>query len=90
MTQRFTIAPDPPTEGQQATICYAFAGLDPAPDQVVITIDYSPANIPNGQVIVTPDNNCATFTVPTGATSGIAVDSTGNSDDFGFAVQAGT
>lgn len=86
MVQRFTITPDPPSKGQQAIVCYAFSGLDPMPDSVVIAIDYSPDSIPGEQITVTPSEPCKTINIPANATSGILTDLSGESEEFGFGV----
>lgn len=84
MAQRFTITPNPANAGNPAIVCYAFAGIDP-PETVTATIDYSPSTIPDDQVDFDPKNPCVTIQIPPGATSGILIDSTGNSDSLGFA-----
>lgn len=87
MAQRFSINPDPPTQGQQATVCYDFAGLTDT--SVQVTLDWYP-DPDSAEVIQRPDppatKGCVTITVPGNAETLILTDPSGGSEDFSTSV----
>lgn len=85
MTQRISLDPDPPVQGQPVEICYDFSGLELNSTRLKVT--FKPQTEAPTEHTVTPGDNCVTVQVPAGAESILVEDLDGPSPDKGAIVE---
>lgn len=74
--QRISLNPNPPTQGQNVSVCYTFEGT--ALGQTTLEVTFNPGAHSSSHM-VTPDSPCASVAVPDSATSVTIVDEDGPS-----------
>ena len=78
MTQRISLNPEPPIQGQGVEVCYDFRGTDLSQTTLRVIFDPGGASTDHD---VTPASPCVTVSVPGNATSIKVEDLTGDSPD---------
>jgi len=85
MTDYFTTTPTPVAPGGTVKVCFDFTAAG-VTTPVAVTIDYSPSSVADDNFTLTPQRPCADRTVPSGATTAIAIDDSGVSQDHPIAI----